>query len=79
MEFLNPQTARKEDLQPGTKLCRKTEDRVYIASIGYADDWAVYEGSLDEPAEETACHGNKISEARARELFLVCADLFCRD
>lgn len=75
MNFLNPDTAQPSDLKPDASLCRKTAYRVYVATIGYANDWAAYEGSLDWSAERVASNGDKIDREVAETLFPVCAGL----
>ena len=69
--FLDPEKVNPADLKPGDRMCLKTTERVYIATIGWANDWTAYEGTLDWSAESVASGGDKISQKTAERLFPV--------
>jgi hypothetical protein len=64
MNTLNPVSIHPDELKPGDKLGYKV-----IAVIGYANDWAAYEGLTDWSDDEVANNGDKISKNAAEALF----------
>ena len=43
--------------------------RRVVAVVGYAEDWAVYEGPESMTPQEIADYGNRLSERTAKEIF----------
>jgi len=64
MATLNPVQVIPATLKPGDVLGFKV-----IALIGYAGDWAAYEGLTSWTDDEVAALGDKISQKAAEALF----------
>ena len=70
----------KKGYKPGDKINRTYHFSHYVASIGYAFDWAVYVGSYDTDDIDVAEYGEKISAKDARRIFpeIACLRLYYR-
>jgi hypothetical protein len=56
-------------LAPDTQINTTTENKKVVAVVGWVNDFAAYEGTLDQSFDQIARNGDKIGEDEARRIF----------